>query len=60
MIDYEVRFVYELVTIVTYVVADDEWQARRMAEIQVYDSVGVDNLFWEALETVVTKVGEFA
>jgi len=58
MIDYEVRFVYELVNIVTYVVADDEWQARRMAEIQVYDSVGMDSI--DALETVVTKVGEFA
>ena len=58
MIDYEVRFVYDLVNIVTYVVADDEWQARRMAEIQVYDSVGMDSI--DSLETVVTKVGEFA
>jgi hypothetical protein len=58
MIDYEVRFVYDLVNIVTYVVADDEWQARRMAEIQVYDSVGMDSI--DSLETVVMKVGEFA
>ena len=58
MNDYEVRFVYDLVNIVTYVVADDEWQARRMAEIQVYDSVGMDSI--DSLETVVTKVGEFA
>lgn len=58
MNDYEVRFVYYLVNIVTYVVADDEWQARRMAEIQVYDSVGMDSI--DSLETVVMKVGEFA
>ena len=58
MNDYEVRFVYELVNVVTYVTADTKKQARRWARTQVFDSTGLDSD--EATEVTITKVGGFA
>lgn len=57
MFDYEVRFVWDSVNVVTYVVADDEDYARRLAEIQVYDSTGFDMI--SCVGVWIEKVGEF-
>lgn len=56
MNDYEVRFVYDLVSMVTYVAADDEVDAQKFAEQQVYDETGFGVT---KAKVWVTKVGEF-
>lgn len=57
MNEYEVRYVYEFVNIVSIAIADDEEQADRHASLNLLNSGIVLNE--EPREIVITKTGEY-
>lgn len=57
MNEYEVRFVFELVSIETIAVADDEKQAKSFAEMNLANAGII--LEEDPMEIVITKTGEF-
>jgi hypothetical protein len=57
MNEYEVRFVYELVNVVTIVIAEDDEQAELFAESVLYNAGIV--LKDDPYEIVKTKTGSY-
>lgn len=57
MNEYEVRYVYELVNIMTIAIAEDEYQALRGAEANL-GNAGIA-LEETPNEVVITKTGEY-
>jgi len=57
MNEYEVRFVFDLVNIITIPIAEDEKQAERFAELHLADAGIVLNA--DPKEIMITKTGEF-
>ena len=58
MNEYEVRYVYELVNVMTIATGEDEHQALRGAGANLANA-GID-LTEDANEVIITKTGEYA
>ena len=60
MNQYAITFIDELANFFTVVVADDEWQARRKAEIFFWDTYGLDVGMRRWLDVEIKLEGVYA
>ena len=59
MFSFLVKFVADYFVLSVPVMADDDWQARRVAEIMLADEYGLDISLIRWVDVEVTKEGEW-